>query len=177
MTTSRASSPYPDHHSTLEQLETDTEDDVIDITDYPERLANDRRSPQHKQEHTTHTMTQRHCPTPQSSPTYISMNAAVATPVKPYQAEIWGILPDKKRIPCGWPKCLRKQPPRVAFKNNDICMINNKESDTYEELKERNVREMYKLKVSDDSISMNMPHEEEFGDDHYESIEEKETEV
>ena len=84
MTTPRASSPYPDHHSTLEQLEPDTDNNVIDITDYLERLANDRRSPQHKQKHTTHTMTQGHCPTPQSSPTYILMNAVAATPAKPY---------------------------------------------------------------------------------------------
>ena len=56
-------------------------------------------------------------------------------------------------------------------------MINNEESDTYEEPKERNVRVMYKLKVNDDPISMNKPHEEEFDDDNYESIEEKETEV
>ena len=56
-------------------------------------------------------------------------------------------------------------------------MINNEESDTYEEPKERSVRVMYKLKVSDDPISVNMPHEEEFDDDNYESIKEKETEV
>ena len=37
-------------------------------------------------------------------------------------------------------------------------------------LKERNLRVMYKLKVSKDPISMNMPHEEEFDDDSYESI-------
>ena len=45
MTTHRASSPYPDQHSTLEQLEPDMDDDIIDITDYSERPANDRRSP------------------------------------------------------------------------------------------------------------------------------------
>ena len=56
-------------------------------------------------------------------------------------------------------------------------MVNDEESDTYEEPKERNVRVMYKLKVSDDPVSVNMPHEEEFDDDNYESIEEKETEV
>ena len=52
-------------------------------------------------------------------------------------------------------------------------MINNEESDTYEEPKERNVRVMYKLKLSDDPISVNMPHEEEFDDDNNESMEEK----
>ena len=47
----------------------------------------------------------------------------------------------------------------------------------YEEPKERNLRVMYKLKVSNHPISMNMPNEEEFDDDNYESIEEKETAV
>ena len=121
----------------------------------------------------THTTTQGHCPTPQNSPTYLPMNAAAATPAKPHRTEIWGILLDKKRIPHGWPTCLRKQPPRVAFKNNDIYMVNDEESDTYEEPKERHPKVMYKLKVSKDPASKNMPHEEEFDDDNYESIDEK----
>ena len=125
----------------------------------------------------TSAVTQGHCPTPQNSPTYIPMKAAAATPTKPHWTEIWGILPEKKRVPHGWPACLRKQPPRVAFKNNDIYMINDGESDTYEELKERNLRVMYKLKVSKDPISVNMPHEEEFDGYNYKSIEEKETAV
>ena len=98
------------------------------------------------------------------------MNAAAATPAKPYRTEFWEILPNKKRIPHGWPMCLRKQPPRVAFKNNDIYMVNNGESDTYEELRERHPRVLYKLKVSKDPASKNIPHEEEFDDDNYESI-------
>ena len=60
------------------------DDDIIDITDYLERLANDRRSPGHKQNFMTPTVTQGHCPTPQNSPTYIAMNEAVATPAKPH---------------------------------------------------------------------------------------------
>ena len=72
---------------------------------------------------------------------------------------------------------MKKQPPRVAFKNNDIYIINDEESNTYEEPKERNLRVMYKLKVSEDPTSKNMPHEEEFDDDNYESIKEKETAV
>ena len=58
------------------------DDDIIDITDYSERPANDRRSPQHKQKYVTHTVTQGHCPTPQTSPTYIAMNAAATAPAK-----------------------------------------------------------------------------------------------
>ena len=68
--------------------------------------------------------------------------------------------------------CLRKQPPRVAFKNNDIYMVNEEESNTYEEPKERHPRVMYKLKVSIDPASKNVHHEEEFNDDNHESIDE-----
>ena len=57
MTTPRASSPYPDWPSTLEQLKPDTDNDIIDITEYLERPANDRRSPQHKQKYMTPTVT------------------------------------------------------------------------------------------------------------------------
>ena len=177
MTTPRASSPYQNWPSTLEELEADTDDDIIDITDFLERPANDRRSPQHKQNFMTPTATQGHCLTPQNSPTYLVMNTAAATPAKPYRIEIQGILPDKRRIPHGWPTCLKKQPPRVAFKNNDIYMINDEESDTYKEPKERNLRVMYKLKMCKDPTSKNMPHEEEFDYDNYESIEEKEMAV
>ena len=69
------------------------DDDIIDITDYSEGPANDRRSPQHKQKYMTHTGTQEYSPTPQTSPTYIAMNAAAAAaPGKPHQMEIWEIL-------------------------------------------------------------------------------------
>ena len=56
-------------------------------------------------------------------------------------------------------------------------MINDEESNPYEEPQERNVRVLYKLKLNEDPASKNMPHEEEFDDDNYESIGEKETAV
>ena len=84
MTTPRASSPYPNWASTLEELEPYKDDDIIDMTDISERQANDKRSPQHKQNFMTHTATQGHCPTPQNSPTYLAMNAVAATPAKPH---------------------------------------------------------------------------------------------
>ena len=83
MTTPRASSPYPDQPSMLEQLEPKTDDEVIDITDYTERPSNDKRSPQHTQKYIKHTVTQGHCLTPQTSPTYIAMNVT-AVPTKPH---------------------------------------------------------------------------------------------
>ena len=121
-------------------------------------------------------MTQGHCPTPQTSPTYIAMNVT-AVPAKPHQMEIWGILLDKRRTPHGWLTCLKKEPPRVAFRNNDIYIGNGEESDPDEKPQEQNVRVFYKLKVNKDPASKNMPHEEDFDDDNYESIEEKETAV
>ena len=51
-------------------------------------------------------------------------------------------------------------------------MVNDEASGTYEEPKERHPRVMYKLKVSEDPTSKNMPHEEDFHDDNYESIDE-----
>ena len=56
-------------------------------------------------------------------------------------------------------------------------MVNGEDSDPYEELQERNVRVFYKLKVNKDPASINIPHEEEYDDDNYEYIEEKETAV
>ena len=83
--------------------------------------------PRPKQTTTTHSTTQEQCPTPQNSPTYIPMNTttAAAVPAKPHRTEIWEIL------------LLRRQPPRVAFKNNDIYVVDDEESSNYEEPRER----------------------------------------
>ena len=172
MMTPRGSSPYPKQTSTLEDLEPHTDDDIIDVTNYSERPANDKRCPQSKQAVMTHTMTQGHCPTPQNSPRCLTMNAVAAAPAKPHRTEIWGILPDKRKVPCGWPACLRRQPPRVAFRNNDIYMVNDEEGNIYKEPRERHPKVLYKLKVCNDPASKNMPHEEEYDDDNYESIDE-----
>ena len=153
----------------LENLEPDMDDDIIDVTNYSERPTNDKRSPQAKQ---TVTVTQGHCPLPQNSPTYLPMNAVAATPAKPHITEIWGKLLDKRRVPHGWPAFLRRQPPRIAFKNNDIYMINNEGNDSYEEPRERHPRVLYRLKVCTDPTSKKMPHEEEFNNNNYESIDE-----
>ena len=164
----RASSPYPRKTSTLEDLEPDADKDIIDVTDYSERPSNDKRSPRPKQTDST----QGHCPTPQNSPTYLAMNVSAAAPVKPHRTEIWGILPDKRKLPHGWPACLRRQPPRVAFKNNDIYVVNDEEPSNYEEPRERHPKVQYKLRVCKNPTAKNMPHEEEYDDNNYESIDE-----
>ena len=113
------------------------DNEIIDVSDYSKRPANEKRSPRPKQADMTNTKTQGHYPTPQKSPTYLPMNTTVTAPAKPHRTEIQGILPDKKNVPHGWPACLSRQPPRVAFKNNDIYMINDEEGNHYEELRER----------------------------------------
>ena len=172
MTTPRASLPFPKQTSTLKDMEPDMDDDIIDVMDYSERPANDKRSPRPKQTDTTHTMTQGHSPTLQNSPTYLPMNAVPAAPAKPHRTEIQGILPDKRKVPHGWPACLRRQPPRVAFKNNDLYMVNDKEVNSYEQLRERHPKVQYKLKICNNTASKNMPHKEEYDDNSYESIDE-----
>ena len=146
---------------------------MVDITDFFERPPNDKRSPRPKQTAMMHTNDSRLLPTPQNSPTYLAMNTtAAAECAKPHRTEIWGILLDKRKVPHGWPACLRRQPPRVAFKNNDIYMVNNEEGNNYKELRERHPKVQYKLKICDNPASRNMPHEEEYDDNNYELIDE-----
>ena len=166
--TPRASLSFPKQTSTLEDLEPDTDEYIIDVTDYSERPSNDKRSQRPKQMD----MTQGHCPTPQNNPTYLTMNATAEAPAKPHKTKIWGILLDKRKVPQGWPACLRRQPPRVAFKNNDIYMINDDEPSNYEEPRERQPKVQYKLRVCKNPTAKNMPHKEEYDDNNYESIDE-----
>ena len=172
VTTPRASLPFLKQTNTLKDLEPDMDDDIIDITDYSERPANDKRYPRPKQTDMTHASAQGHCPTPQNSPTYLVMNAAAAAPAKPHRTEIRGILPDKRKVPHGWPACLRRQPPRVSFKNNNIYMVNDEEANSYEELRKRHPKVQYKLKICNNLTSKNIPYKEEYDDDKYESIDE-----
>ena len=67
---------------------------------------------------------------------------------------------------------MRRQPPRLAFKNNHIYMVNNEEANNYEEPRERHPKVQYKLRVCNNLASKNMPHEEEYDDDNYESTDE-----
>ena len=51
-------------------------------------------------------------------------------------------------------------------------MVNDEEVDIYKELKERHPKVQYKLKICDNPVSRNMPDEEEYDNDNYESIDE-----
>ena len=65
----RSSSPYPKKKTrTLEDLETDTDDNMIDMTGFFDRPQNEKRSPRPKPlEHNSE-----QCPTPQNSPTHMA---------------------------------------------------------------------------------------------------------
>ena len=154
----------------LEDLETDMDDNMVDITDFFKRSPNEKRSPGPKQTNNTQPMTQEQCPTCQNSPTYIPMKtpAASAVPAKPHRNKFQGILLDKRKVPHGWPACLRRQPPRVAFKNNDIYPIDDEE---YEEPKET-PQSPVQIKGVQKPSSPEHAHEKEYDDNNYESIDE-----
>ena len=99
VTTPRASLPFLKQTSTLEDLEPDTDNDIIDVTVYSERPANDKRSPRPKQTDTTYATTQGHCPTPENSPMYLAMNAAAAAPAKPHELRFRGSSQTREKYP------------------------------------------------------------------------------
>ena len=140
----RSSSLYPKKKThTLEDLETNTDDNMVDMMDFFDRPQNEKRSPRPKQAKTN----SEQCPTPQNSPTHTPKSSVPTTPpTKPHRNDVQGILPDKRRVPCGWPACLRRQPPRVAFRNNDIYVV---EDEDYEEPRERHPKVQYKLRLCD----------------------------
>ena len=139
------------------------DDNMVDMTNFFDRLQNEKRSPRPNSEQ---------CPTLQNSPTHMpksSVPAPPISPMEPHRNEIRGVLPDKRRVPRGWPACLRRQPPRVAFRNNDIYVVDDED---YEEPRERHPRVQYKIKFADNPAAQNMPHEEDYSDNNYESIDE-----
>ena len=160
----RSRSPYPKKKTrTLEDLETDMDDNMVDMTNSFNRPQIEKRSPRPNSEQ---------CPTLQNSPTHMPKSSVPAPPIsptKPHRNEIRGVLPDKRRVPHGWPACLRRQPPGVAFRNNDIYVVDDKE---YEEPRERHPKVQYKLRLADNPAAQNMPHEEDYSNNNYESIDE-----
>ena len=143
----RSSSPYPKKKSrTLEDLETDTDNNMVNMTNFFDRPQNEKRSPRPKLSESN----PEQCPTPQNSPTHTAK--LLVSPIKSHRNEVWEVLQDKRRVPHGWPVCLRRQPPRVAFRNNDIYVIDD------EEPRERHPKVQYKLKIVDNPAAQNMPH-------------------
>ena len=57
---------------------------------------------------------------PPGSPDYRAMNHTVMGIPKPPLTEIRSLLTEKKKVPIGWPACLKRSPPKAAFNNNGI---------------------------------------------------------
>ena len=110
----RSSSPCPENRpGSLAQLEPKT-DDYMDMKDFSERLANDKRLP--KPKCSPSLMIQNFFPSPLTCPDYVAMTAAdAAEPTKPPIKEVRVILPKKKKVSQGWPTCLKRSPPKAAF--------------------------------------------------------------
>ena len=86
----RSSSPYPKKKThTLEDLETDTHNNMVDMTNFFDRPKNEKRSPRPK---LIESNTEQ-CPTLQNSPTHVAK--LPVSPIKSHRNEIWGTLPDK----------------------------------------------------------------------------------
>ena len=77
-------------------------------------------------------MIQNNCPTPQTSPDYITMTAAPEQAKQPLK-EVRGILPKKKKMPYGWPTCLKRITPKVAFRNNEKYNVQKAEDEHHYE--------------------------------------------
>ena len=169
--------------SSLEHLEPEPEDDM-DVRDFSERHANDLRPP--KPPRKPKVMLQNLIPPP-VSPDYIAMNAAVMGIPRPQPSEIRGIIPEKNKVPGGWPTCLKRSPPKATFHNNDIYSKSTessknlyeepREKETQEEHgpKEKNMQVFYKLNVKENVDVTSTPHEEEYDEQIYGSMEEWET--
>ena len=95
--TSRSSSPYPKKKtSTLEDLETDTDDNMVDMTNFFDRPQNEKRSPRPKQAE----IILEQCPTPQNSPTHTPKSSvSTTTPAKPMEMKFGGSSWTKEEYP------------------------------------------------------------------------------
>ena len=165
-------------------MEVFTEDE-IDIKDFSERPANDMRPP--KPPRKTKAYIQDLIPPPES-PDYMAMNHMVMGIPKPPLSEIWSLLMEKRKVPIGWPACLKRSPPKAVFNNNDIyarsteCGENlckelqeSKATEEVQEPKEKTMRVFYKLNINDITNVTSTPCKEEFNDQNYEVIEDWET--
>ena len=111
----------------------------MDIRDFLERLTrhntlNPPRKPR--------VYLQEVIPPPPGSPDYMAMNPMVMGIPKPLLPEIRSLLMEKRKVPIGWPACLKRSPPKAAFNNNDIYGRNSTNNENlYEEPQERKTDE------------------------------------
>ena len=90
----RSSSPYPKKKTrTLEDLETNTDDNMVDMRNFFDRPQNEKRSPRPKLIKSS----SEQCPTPQNSPTHASK--LPVSPTKPHKMKFRGSCQTKEEYP------------------------------------------------------------------------------
>ena len=135
----RSSSPYPKDNqpSSLEQLEPESEDDM----DVRDSLKDPLRQRPPKPPRKPKVMLQNLVPPP-GCQDYMTMAVSVMGIPKPQFTEVRGIIPEKKKVPRGWPICLKRSPPKATFHNNDIYLKSADSSENhYEEPKKKTQEE------------------------------------
>ena len=125
-----SSPPHTDKQlGSLEQLEVFTEDDM-DIRDFSGRPANDMRPPKPPRKTKAYIMD---LIPPPGCPDYMAMNHTFMCIPKPLLPEIRSLLTEKRKVPIGWPTCLKRSPPKAAFNNNDIYGKNTESGEHFYE--------------------------------------------
>ena len=163
----------------LEQLEVDT-GDGMDIRDFSERPTNDMRPPKPPRKTKAYIMD---IIPPPGCPDYMAMNHTVMGIPKPQLPEIRSLLTEKRKVPIGWPPCLKRSPPKATFNNNDLYAKSTENGDNFykephenktneeeHEPKEKNMKIFYKLNINYNTNTVSTPHEEEFSNQNYEAI-------
>ena len=158
----RTSSPYPDDSDRiLEQLELETDNDLDEI-DYRARPANDRRPPKPilrcrlTLRRSPPNWDKNDCPTPQTSPKYITMVASLQQ-TRQHTNEVRGILSKRRKMPHGWPKCSRRTPPKIVLRNNDLYNTEKIENHHYKEPQEKGNRVFFNMQIN---VQSNMQRED-----------------
>ena len=82
------------------------------LRDFSERPVNDKRPT--KPPRKPKVMLKNLIPTPDCHD-YMTVDAAVMDIPKPQHTEIRGIIPEKKKVPRGWPTCLKRSPQKWFF--------------------------------------------------------------
>ena len=82
----------------------------MDVRDFSEWPANDKGPPKSAGKARGHA-SKSHSPA-LGCPDYMIMDAAVTGIPKPQHIEITWITPEKKKVPRGWPACLKRLPPK-----------------------------------------------------------------
>ena len=114
----------------------------------------------------------------------MAMNHMVMGILKPSLPEIRSLLTEKKKVPIGWPACMKRSPPKAAFNNNDIYAKSTKTgknlyeepqesrvTEEEQELKRKHLRVFYKLNINENTNITSTPEEEEYDDQNCKAIE------